>query len=89
MILRKLTETLKVDCQNVFSDQNKFSTWRKLWLYLAEAEMELGLPGQIHGRIVVVLVSPTIMVRFSQIVEDGNSSFLQFFPVLRVLNLGA
>ncbi|XP_011170329.1 adenylosuccinate lyase [Solenopsis invicta] len=27
-----------------FSDQNKFSTWRKLWIYLAKAEMELGLP---------------------------------------------
>jgi len=22
-----------------FSDQNKFSTWRKLWIYLAKAEM--------------------------------------------------
>ncbi|KAL5250835.1 hypothetical protein ACHWQZ_G016543 [Mnemiopsis leidyi] len=28
----------------VFSDQNKFQTWRKLWTILAEAEMELGLP---------------------------------------------
>lgn len=27
-----------------FSDQKKFSTWRKLWLYLAQAEQELGLP---------------------------------------------
>ncbi|XP_017882140.1 adenylosuccinate lyase [Ceratina calcarata] len=26
-----------------FSDQQKFSTWRKLWIYLAKAEMELGL----------------------------------------------
>ncbi|XP_076680419.1 adenylosuccinate lyase isoform X1 [Andrena cerasifolii] len=26
-----------------FSDQQKFSTWRKLWIYLAQAEMELGL----------------------------------------------
>ncbi|XP_076656788.1 adenylosuccinate lyase [Halictus rubicundus] len=33
-----------------FSDQHKFSTWRKLWIYLAKAEMELGLaitPDQI------------------------------------------
>ncbi|XP_033215851.1 adenylosuccinate lyase isoform X2 [Belonocnema kinseyi] len=33
-----------------FSDQNKFSTWRQLWVYLAKAEMELGLsitPDQI------------------------------------------
>lgn len=28
---------------NVFSPENKFSTWRKLWLYLAESEKELGL----------------------------------------------
>ena len=27
----------------VFSPENKFSTWRKLWLYLAESEKELGL----------------------------------------------
>ncbi|XP_058797841.1 adenylosuccinate lyase [Phymastichus coffea] len=26
-----------------FSDQNKFSTWRKLWIYLAKAEMFSGL----------------------------------------------
>lgn len=26
-----------------FSDQKKFSTWRRLWVYLAKAEMELGL----------------------------------------------
>ncbi|XP_031837557.1 adenylosuccinate lyase [Nomia melanderi] len=26
-----------------FSDQHKFSTWRKLWIYLAKAEMQLGL----------------------------------------------
>ena len=27
----------------IFSPQNKFSTWRKLWVYLAESEKELGL----------------------------------------------
>ncbi|XP_046821085.1 adenylosuccinate lyase isoform X1 [Vespa crabro] len=26
-----------------FSEQKKFSTWRKLWVYLAKAEMQLGL----------------------------------------------
>jgi len=26
-----------------FSEQKKFSTWRRLWLFLAEAEQELGL----------------------------------------------
>jgi adenylosuccinate lyase len=28
----------------VFSPHNKFSTWRKLWIALAEAQAELGLP---------------------------------------------
>lgn len=29
-----------------FSDEKKFSTWRKLWIFLAKAEQELGkLPG--------------------------------------------
>ena len=27
-----------------FSDEKKFTTWRKLWLYLAKAQLELGLP---------------------------------------------
>ena len=29
--------------QEIFSPDRKFSTWRKLWIALAEAEMELGL----------------------------------------------
>uniref|UniRef100_A0A8C2YUP2 Adenylosuccinate lyase n=1 Tax=Chinchilla lanigera TaxID=34839 RepID=A0A8C2YUP2_CHILA len=28
----------------LFSDRNKFRTWRQLWLWLAEAEQTLGLP---------------------------------------------
>ncbi|XP_077286241.1 adenylosuccinate lyase [Arctopsyche grandis] len=31
------------EMQYNFSDQKKFSTWRKLWLYLAKAQQELGL----------------------------------------------
>lgn len=30
--------------QQIFSDDNKFTTWRKLWIALAESEQELGLP---------------------------------------------
>ena len=29
--------------KRVFSADNKFSTWRKLWIALAESEKELGL----------------------------------------------
>ena len=28
----------------LWGDQRKFSTWRRLWVILAEAEKELGLP---------------------------------------------
>ncbi|XP_033240046.1 adenylosuccinate lyase [Drosophila pseudoobscura] len=31
------------EMQFLFSDQNKFSTWRKLWVFLAKAECSLGL----------------------------------------------
>lgn len=31
------------EMQEIFSDDRKFSTWRKLWLALAESERELGL----------------------------------------------
>ncbi len=32
------------EMQFVFSEDNKFRTWRRLWIALAEAEHELGLP---------------------------------------------
>lgn len=32
------------EMQRIFSPQFKYSTWRKLWIALAEAEKELGLP---------------------------------------------
>ena len=32
------------EMKRVFSDDHKFSTWRKLWLLLAESEQALGLP---------------------------------------------
>lgn len=31
------------EMKRVFSDDNKFSTWRRLWLILAESEKELGI----------------------------------------------
>jgi len=39
------------EMQHLFSDDYKFSTWRRLWVALAESEQELGLPitdEQIH-----------------------------------------
>lgn len=32
------------EMKRLFSDQRKFSTWRRLWLILAECERELGIP---------------------------------------------
>ena len=32
------------EMQYIFSPDKKFSTWHKLWIALARAEMELGLP---------------------------------------------
>ena len=32
------------EMQYLFSARNKFTLWRRLWIYLAESEMELGLP---------------------------------------------
>ncbi len=37
---RYADETMK----RIFSDDRKFSTWRRLWLLLAESEQKLGLP---------------------------------------------
>ena len=37
------TRYVSVEMNACFGDQKKFSTWRQLWTWLAEAERELGL----------------------------------------------
>ena len=32
-----------VEMREIFSNDNKFATWRKLWIALAESQKELGL----------------------------------------------
>ena len=32
------------EMQYIFSPDRKFTTWRRLWIALAESEMDLGLP---------------------------------------------
>ena len=32
------------EMQRIFSAQNRYETWRRLWIALAESEQELGLP---------------------------------------------
>ena len=39
-----ITRYASKDMSHLWSAQRKFSTWRKLWIALAEAEQELGLP---------------------------------------------
>ncbi len=40
-----ITRYASKDMSGIWSAQKKHSTWRKLWVALAEAEYELGLPG--------------------------------------------
>ena len=38
-----ITRYASREMARVFSDDNRFTTWRKLWIALAEGEKELGL----------------------------------------------
>ena len=38
-----ITRYASAEMAEIFSPQRKFSTWRKMWIALAESEQELGL----------------------------------------------
>lgn len=38
-----ITRYASKEMQHAFSDEKRFKLWRKLWIALAESEMELGL----------------------------------------------
>ena len=41
---RSISRYASREMATLWGDQRKFSTWRRLWVWLAEAEAELGLP---------------------------------------------
>ena len=53
--------------QYIFSAQKKFSTWRKLWVALAETEMELGLSNNGEA-----LITPEMIQEMKSHIEDIN-----------------
>ena len=55
----------------VFSDQNKFQTWRKLWTILAEAEQELGL--QITDEQILEMRNNLTNIDFKRAAEEEKA----------------
>lgn len=50
------------EMQYIFSDDNKFRTWRRLWVALARAEMNQGLTN----------ITPEMVAELEAHVEDVN-----------------
>ena len=50
------------EMQYIFSDDNKFRTWRRLWVVLARAEMEQGLTN----------ITPEMVAELEAHVDDIN-----------------
>ena len=50
------------EMQYIFSDDNKFRTWRRLWVALARAEMEQGLTN----------ITPDMVTELEAHVDDIN-----------------
>ena len=53
------------EMQHNFSDEKRFRLWRKLWIALAESEMELGLNITKEQVDVLKVVSSTATARSS------------------------
>lgn len=51
----------------VWSNQKKFSTWRRLWIALAQAEMELGLKD----------ITPAMIEEMQQSVDDIDFAYAE------------
>ena len=62
------------EMQYIFSDDNKFRTWRRLWVALARAEMNQGLTKE---EIVAGLVPENFVGRAPQQVEEFIANVLQ------------
>ena len=45
-----ITRYASKEMQHAFSDEKRFKLWRKLWVALAEAEMEQEIPAQKESR---------------------------------------
>ena len=57
----------------IFSPDMKFRTWRKLWIALAEAEMELGLLLSLRSRLTSLRLTLTILTM--RLLRREKSSF--------------
>lgn len=69
----KFSSTLTPPASDSHQKGNRFSTWRKLWVWLAEAEMELGLPEISHEAI--------DQMKEHQIIQDDEFAVRSFFRV--------
>ena len=73
------------EMQYIFSQDMKFSTWRKLWIALAETEMELGLSENGKPVITQDIASNTVMSHFRKPLECRLLHFSFFIISLPAL----
>ena len=77
--------------QHIYSDDNKFSTWRRLWVALAESAQELGLPitdeqiRELRARIAEGGVEEVIMATNPD--TEGEATAMYLSRLLRPMGL--